>query len=112
MPGKSKSKIEDIVTLIEGDERLKKLFAEIGVFFIDYEGKKHLTNDLAAELNLSGHHTYEQTWTQFVHPEDRKRVEGTLADLVSGKSDSFREVYRMKDPGAAGDGSPTAAAWY
>jgi diguanylate cyclase (GGDEF)-like protein/PAS domain S-box-containing protein len=97
--GRKKSpKIEKLINMILEDDSLKHLLSRLGIFIVDYHGRRSLINEIWKDLGHHGEHMYEGTWTQFLHPEDRKRVEANLQDLVKGKTDFFREVYRVKDP--------------
>jgi len=96
MARKNKKKITRLVDSLLEDGPLKTLLSEIGVIVIDYRDKRAITSDITKELDFSDKHAYERSWTQFLHPEDRKRVEADLKDLVEGKTDYFQEVYRIK----------------
>jgi hypothetical protein len=84
MPKKRKVKIEQLVELIMEDGPLKDLLSEIGVFIVDYNGKRVVTNDIWKDLDYAESHLYERSWTQFLHPEDRKRVEANMRELFDG----------------------------
>ncbi len=96
MVGKNNKKIARLVNTLLGDGPLKNLLSEIGVIVVDYKDKRTITNDIWKELDISDNHSYERSWPQFLHPEDRKRVEADLKDLVEGKTDYFQDVYRIK----------------
>ena len=93
-----KSKIEQLFDVILEDPKLADLLASLGIFIIDYNHGRVLTNTLYKELQLSNEHTYDRTWVHFLHPEDRKRVEANLQAMVAGESDFFQEVFRLRDP--------------
>lgn len=88
-------KLIDLILEIPG---LGELLEELGLFINDYNRKRALTNSLWKDLKYTEDHTWEYTWTHFLHPEDRKRVEANLEELKDGRTDSFHEVYRLKDP--------------
>jgi diguanylate cyclase (GGDEF)-like protein/PAS domain S-box-containing protein len=96
MSKKRKVKIEQLVELIMEDGPLKDLLSEMGVFIVDYNGKRVVTNDIWKDHDYAESHLYERSWTQFLHPEDRKRVEANMRELFDGETDSFREVYRLR----------------
>lgn len=93
----NKTKITRLIDSLMEDGPLKKLFSEIGVIVIDYNKKRTISNSIWKDLEYTDNHSYERSWTQFLHPEDRKRVEADLEDLVSGKTNFFQEVFRIKD---------------
>ena len=96
MSRKKKKKIEQLIDLIMDDGPFKDLLSEMGVFIVDYTGKRMVSNNIWKELEYSDSHTYERSWMQYLHPEDRKRVEASQKDLFEGRTDFFREVYRLK----------------
>lgn len=98
MARKKKDSVSKFIDLIEETPSLKNLLSQLGVFIVDYKGKRSLTNDLWKELQYSDEHTHERSWTHFLHPEDRMRVESHLEELVRGEIDFFHDVYRLKDP--------------
>jgi hypothetical protein len=46
MPKKRKVKIKQLIELIMEDGPLKDLLSEMGVFVVDYTGKRVVTNDI------------------------------------------------------------------
>ena len=96
MGRKSKKKISQLVETLMTDDSLKFLLSEIGVIIIDYKGNRVIPNKLWKSLGYSESHSFDRSWTQFLHPEDRKRVEADLKDLVDGKTDFFQGVFRIK----------------
>ena len=97
MDRKKLPKLLELVGCVMDDPFLSKLLARMGIFLIDYKGKRSLANDLWKKLGYPDKHTYEKTWTQFLHPEDRKRVESGCQDLFAGTIKFFRDIYRIKD---------------
>jgi diguanylate cyclase (GGDEF)-like protein/PAS domain S-box-containing protein len=93
---RNKNKVKRFVDALMENEPLKELLSKIGALVIDYNENKVITNDVWKELEYPDSHSYERSWTQFIHPDDRKRVEADLEDLVAGKSDFFHEVFRIK----------------
>jgi diguanylate cyclase (GGDEF)-like protein/PAS domain S-box-containing protein len=96
MSRKRKAKIKQLLDFIVEDGPLGELLSGIGVFVIDYNGKRTLTNDIWKDMEYDESHSFERSWTQFLHPEDRKRVEANMQDMVEGKTDNFQEVYRLR----------------
>jgi len=90
------TKIKQLIDLIMENDVLKDLLAKLGVFIVDYKGQRTVTNELWKQLGYDDRHTFELTWTDFVHPEDRKRVEANLESMKNGASDFFRDVYRLQ----------------
>ncbi|MCK5249890.1 MAG: diguanylate cyclase [Spirochaetaceae bacterium] len=97
MSGKKEAKIEQLIDLIMDKGPLKDLLSDIGVFIIDYNGKRVVPSGLWKDLGYSDTHSFDHSWTQYLHPEDRKRVEANLKDLSNGGTEVFWEVYRLKD---------------
>jgi len=96
MARNNRKKITRLIDFLMGNGPLKSLLSEIGVIVIDYNEKRAITNDIWKNLAHSDDHSYERSWTQFLHPEDQKRVEADLKDLVEGKTDYFKEVFRIR----------------
>ncbi len=98
MAGKGKKEFSKFINLIFETEVLRDFFTEMGVFVNDYPGQRSLTNRLWKSLGYDDSLTWKYTWTELLHPEDRKRVEAGLNDMRSGKIDLYHDVYRIKDP--------------
>jgi len=61
MPKKRKAKIEQLIELVMEDGPLKELLSEMGVFVVDYSGKRVVTNDIWKDFDYAESHLYERS---------------------------------------------------
>ena len=92
------SKTQEIVDILLEDGALRETLSRIGVFVVDYKDMRSFTNTIWKEVGYEPGISRDLTWTDLLHPDDKKRVDASLNKVFLGKQDYFQEIFRLKDP--------------
>lgn len=88
---------DEFIEYLMNTPALRNTLSHLGVFVVDYRSKRALPNDQWKELGLPDTQMWDLSWTEEIHPDDRKRVAAAAKEFFEGSADRFREVYRVRD---------------
>ena len=73
--------------------------SDVGVYITDYSTGETLVSSVWKDMpDHFRVNSKETEFLQFIHKEDRERVENALRDVFEGKVPEFREIYRICRP--------------
>lgn len=76
------------------DERLIPVLSRLGVYERDFAGSFGFGSDLWRRLGYATAKIGD--WIEYVHPDDRPQVDEAMRKIREGKSDFFREEFRLR----------------
>ena len=74
------------------DRSISSVLSSLGIFIIDEHSEELSHHPIWKHLGRG--RGYDQSWLERIHPEDRKRVEANVQEMIDGKRDSVNEVFR------------------
>ncbi|GEA13415.1 hypothetical protein KUL49_37900 [Alteromonas sp. KUL49] len=88
----------NLFELIDGNETLKRLLSELGVFAVNYKDNRVLSNQLWKNWGYTEKEmSLDNDWMNNIHPEDKAE---TLVKRIhledNAKNDMQREIYRYR----------------
>lgn len=89
-------RIRNDINLFFENGRVQKALSDLGVFAIDYSHRRAFSSSLWTACGYTNQDMNDVLFLDILHPDDKDRVSGRLADLMAGREDRCEEVLRMR----------------